>query len=152
MVDEGEARQLANETLDEQFTEHYKGGNEFSLAVQDLIQIHGGGRDEQIRKLVLRLHHHSQARPDAAGWLARQRMQFSSAEPVEWERWLRQAIENWRDEWLPVLQELKPENEKKPPSWQAILPSRMQALARLCCRLKRLAGSLLVEQLSLSPT
>jgi ATP-dependent helicase/nuclease subunit A len=106
MLDEGEARQLANETLDEQFTDHYKGGNEFALAVQDLIQIHGGGRDEQIRKLVLRLHHHSQARPDAAGWLARQRTQFSSTEPTEWERWLPKAIEDWRDEWLPVLESL----------------------------------------------
>ena len=45
----------------------------FLVAVQDLIQIHGNGRDEKIRALILRLHHYSQTRPDAAGWLARQR-------------------------------------------------------------------------------
>ena len=103
VLDEGEARQLANETLDELFTAHYEGGEEFSLAVQDLIQIQGGGRDEQIRKLVLRLHNYSQARPDAAGWLASQRAQFSSANPANWEQWLLEAIHNWRDEWLPIL-------------------------------------------------
>ena len=112
ILDEGEARQLANETLDEQFTEHYAGEDEFSLAVQNLIQIHGGGRDEQIRKLVLLLHHYSQARPDAAGWLAQQREKFSSAEPADWQRWLPEAIESWRDDWLPVLENLKSGNEK----------------------------------------
>ncbi len=111
MLDEGEARQLAHETLDEQFAAHYAGEDEFSRAVRELIMVHGGGRDESIRQLVLRLHHYSQARPDAAGWLARQRETFSAVEPADWLRWLLQAIANWRDEWLPVLGALS-ENEK----------------------------------------
>jgi len=52
VLDEGEARQCANETLDEQFRSHYEGADEFSADVQDLIQIHGGGRDEKIRQLI----------------------------------------------------------------------------------------------------
>ena len=88
MLDEGEARQLASETLDEQFQAHYAGEDEFSLAVQNLIQIHGSGRDEKIRALILRLHHYSQTRPDAAGWLAEQIQKFSAAEPAEWRDWL----------------------------------------------------------------
>ena len=103
ILDEGEARQLANEALDEQFQLHYAGEDEFSIAVQNLIQIHGGGRDEKIRALILRLHHYSQTRPDAAGWLAEQIQKFSTAEPVEWQQWLMAAIADWRDEWLPVL-------------------------------------------------
>ncbi len=67
ILDEGEARQLANETLQEQFQSHYEGGDDFSLAVQNLIQIHGGGRDEKIRALILRLQQYSQSRPDADG-------------------------------------------------------------------------------------
>ena len=106
ILDEGEARQLANETLDEQFQSHYAGEDEFSVAFQNLIQIHGGGRDENIRKLVLRLHNYSQARPDAAGWLAEQIQKFSAAEPTDWQRWLLAAITDWRDEWLPVLESL----------------------------------------------
>ena len=106
ILDEGESRQLAGETLDEQFAAHYAGEDEFSRAVQELIQIHGGGRDENIRQLVLRLHNYSQARPDAAGWLAQQREKFSAAEPADWQHWLLGAIAGWRDEWLPVLKNL----------------------------------------------
>jgi ATP-dependent helicase/nuclease subunit A len=106
ILDEGEARQLASETLDEQFQTHYAGADEFSLAVQELIHVHGGGQDEKIRALILRLHHYSQTRPDAAGWLAEQIGRFSAAEPVEWRRWLPDAIADWRDEWLPVLEQL----------------------------------------------
>jgi ATP-dependent helicase/nuclease subunit A len=112
ILDEGEARQLAGETLDEQFQAHYAGEDEFSLAVQNLIQIHGGGRDEKIRALILRLHHYSQTRPDAAGWLAEQIQKFSASEPTDWQRWLLAAIEDWRDEWLPVLENPKGGNEK----------------------------------------
>jgi ATP-dependent helicase/nuclease subunit A len=112
ILDQGEARQLANETLDEQFQAHYEGEDKFCLAVQNLIQIHGGGRDEKIRALILCLHHYSQTRPDAVGWLAEQSQKFSVAEPVEWQNWLLEAIEKWRDEWLPVLENLKIENEK----------------------------------------
>jgi ATP-dependent helicase/nuclease subunit A len=103
ILDEGEARQLANETLDEQFHAHYAGEDEFSLAVQNLIRIHGGGRDEKTRALILRLHHYSQTRPDAAGWLAEQIQKFSATEPADWQRWLLAAIADWRDEWLPIL-------------------------------------------------
>jgi ATP-dependent helicase/nuclease subunit A len=111
-LDEGEARQLASETLDEQFQAHYEGEDEFSLAVQNLIQVHGGGRDEKIRALILRLHHYSQTRPDAAGWLAEQINKFSASEPIEWQNWLLAAIEDWRDEWLAIFENLKSGNEK----------------------------------------
>jgi ATP-dependent helicase/nuclease subunit A len=112
ILDEGEARQVAAETLDEQFQAHYAGENEFSLAVQNLIQVHGGGRDEKIRALILHLHHYSQTRPDAAGWLAEQAQKFSASAPTDWQHWLLAAIEDWRDEWLSVLENLKNGNEK----------------------------------------
>ena len=112
MLDEGEARQRAGETLDEQFEVHYAGIDDYSLAVQNLVQIHGGGRDEIIRRLVLQLHHYSQTRPDAAGWLTAQIHTFSMQEPGDWQRWLPEAIQEWRDEWLPVLENLKNGNVK----------------------------------------
>ncbi|MGA2245012.1 MAG: UvrD-helicase domain-containing protein [Verrucomicrobiota bacterium] len=112
LLDEGEARQLANETLAEQFAAHYAGEDEFSLAVQDLIQVHGSGRDESIRRLVLQLHHYSQARPDSAGWLARQRELFAAADPANWRTWLADAVPSWRQDWLPVLELQSGANEK----------------------------------------
>ena len=112
VLDEGEARLLANETLEEEMQVHYAGENEPAEAVQKLIQIYGGGRDERVRALVLRLHHYAQTRPDAEGWLARQLGKFVQPEPGEWQEWLLNAIRDWRDAWLPILEDLKAENEK----------------------------------------
>ncbi len=112
LLDEGEACQLATETLNEQFQAHYAGEDEFSVAVQKLIQIHGGGRDEKICALILRLHHYSQTRPDAADWLADQIQKFSANEPADWQNWLLTAIADWRNDWLQVLADLKSGNEK----------------------------------------
>ncbi|HZL13145.1 MAG TPA: 3'-5' exonuclease, partial [Verrucomicrobiae bacterium] len=112
ILDEGQTRLLAGETLAGQFNSHYEDEDEFSLAVQNLIKIYGNGRDEKIRALILRLHHYSQTRPDADGWLAEQLQKFSVPEPVEWQNWLLAAIENWRDEWLTALENLKSGNEK----------------------------------------
>jgi ATP-dependent helicase/nuclease subunit A len=109
---EGEARMLANTTLDEQFQAHYEGGDEFSLAAQYLIQIYGGGLDEKIRALVLRLHNYAQTRPDAEGWLAEQIEIYSAAEPIKWRGWFSDAVVNWHDEWLPALENLRAENPK----------------------------------------
>ena len=106
VLDEGETRLLADETLDEELQEHYAGQNELAEAVQKLIQIYGGGRDQTIRHLVLRLHHYAQTRPDADGWLARQIEHFASPAPDEWRKWLLDGIQAWRDEWLPVLENL----------------------------------------------
>ena len=112
VLDAGEARLLADETLDEELQAHYAGQNELAGAVQKLIQIYGGGRDQAIRQLVLRLHHYAQTRPDADGWLARQIEKFASPAPDEWREWLLDGIQAWRDEWLPVLENLQAENEK----------------------------------------
>ncbi len=112
MLDEGEARQLAADTLAAQFQAHYAGDDAFSRAVQNLIAVHGHGHDEKIRALILRLHHYSQTRPDAAGWLAAQAQKFSAAESTDWPQWLLRGIQDWRDEWLPVLENLQRENPK----------------------------------------
>ncbi|MDE3066496.1 MAG: helicase-exonuclease AddAB subunit AddA [Verrucomicrobiota bacterium] len=112
VADEGQARLLAAETLEEALQARYAGEDELSAAVRELIQIYGGGRDRKIRDLVLRLHHRAQTRPDADGWLARQVETFSKSHPVEWRAWLDDAIRAWRGEWLPVLETLRTENPK----------------------------------------
>jgi ATP-dependent helicase/nuclease subunit A len=106
VLDEGEARLLADETLEEVLQEQYEGRDELARSVQGLIQTYGGARDEKIRPLVLRLHHYAQTRPDAEGWLARQIEQFSAKEPADWQKWLLTAIQDWRDEWLLALENL----------------------------------------------
>ncbi len=95
VLDEGEARLLADETLEEELQEQYEGRDEFAASVQNLIQTYGGARDETIRSLVLRLHHYAQTRPDAEGWLAGQVAKFSATEPADWQEWLLTAIQDW---------------------------------------------------------
>ena len=112
ILDEGQTRLLADETLGEQLNSHYEGEDGFSLAVQNLIKIYGNGRDEKIRALVLRLHNYSQTRPDAESWLAEQIEVFSAVEPTQWRKWFSAAISNWRDEWLPALENSRAENPK----------------------------------------
>jgi ATP-dependent helicase/nuclease subunit A len=112
VLDEGETRLLADETLDEELQDHYGGRDELAEPVQKLIQVYGGGRDEKIRQLVFRLHHYTQTRPDAEGWLARQIEKFNSPNPGQWHEWLLDGIRNWRNEWLPTLENLRAENVK----------------------------------------
>jgi ATP-dependent helicase/nuclease subunit A len=112
ILDESEARLLANEALDEELQIHYAGEAELDGAVQKLIQIYGSGHDEKIRPLVLRLHNYAQTRPDAEDWFAQQIKKFTSPQPNEWQVWLLDGIRNWRDEWLLALENLKVENIK----------------------------------------
>ncbi|MGH7976560.1 MAG: UvrD-helicase domain-containing protein, partial [Limisphaerales bacterium] len=112
ILDEGQTRLLADETLEEQFNSHYGNDDEFSLAVQDLIKIYGTGRDEKIRALILHLHNYVQTRADSEKWLAQQIEHFSSSEPAQWREWFAETISNWRDEWLSSLENLKTENVK----------------------------------------
>jgi ATP-dependent helicase/nuclease subunit A len=112
VLETGEARLLAEETLDEQFQSHYAGQAGLSVAAQNLIQIYGNGDDRPIRAMLLRLHHYAQTRPNTDRWLTGQITQFASPEPVEWRKWLGDAITGWRAEWLAALDELKLENEK----------------------------------------
>jgi ATP-dependent helicase/nuclease subunit A len=112
VLDAGEARLLAEETLDEQFQSHYAGQTRLSVTTQDLIQIYGSGDERPIRAMLLRLHHYTQTRSDADRWLAAQMTRFASPEPLEWREWLRDAITGWRAEWLTALDELKSDNEK----------------------------------------
>ncbi|HUE37237.1 MAG TPA: UvrD-helicase domain-containing protein, partial [Candidatus Acidoferrum sp.] len=120
VLDEGQARLLADETLEEQFEAHYENEDEFSLAAQELIRVYGSGRDEKIRALVLRLHNYIQTRADAEAWLAGQIENFSSAEPIQWRGWFAEAVSDWRNEWLPILRNLKAENAKAAECFQAL--------------------------------
>ena len=112
VLDDGEARLLADEMLEEELQAHYASESKLAEAVRNLIQIYGSGRDQTIRRQILRLHHYAQTRPDAGAWLARQLEKFAAPAPDEWRSWLLAAIQDWRNEWLPLVESLKASNEK----------------------------------------
>ncbi|PWU17103.1 MAG: hypothetical protein C5B50_11990 [Verrucomicrobia bacterium] len=107
---EEEAQVLQRETLDKLLEKHYAGRGPASEAVQELIQIQGGGSDKLIRTLVLRLHHYTQTRPDPKRWMDEQKVMFASREPERWREWFDEAIAGWRDQWLPFLSDLARHN------------------------------------------
>ena len=112
VLDAGQARLLADETLTELLDDHYAGKLPDSPAVQELIETYAGGRDEPIRSLVQRLHAYGQTRADSADWLAGQIAMFAAEEPEQWREWLLAGIAEWRDTWQPDLQRLAPDNPK----------------------------------------
>ncbi|MGH7969930.1 MAG: UvrD-helicase domain-containing protein, partial [Limisphaerales bacterium] len=105
-----EARLLADETLDGLLQKYYAGRDPAAEGVQQLIHAQGGGSDDRIRWLVLRLHEYSQTLPDAEGWLGTQLGMFQISEPTQWRVWLNDGIVSWRLEWLATLERLGPGN------------------------------------------
>ncbi|HMP83665.1 MAG TPA: UvrD-helicase domain-containing protein [Verrucomicrobiota bacterium] len=103
VLDERQTIPLQREALDEIFEHHYNGANPQSASVRQLIRDIGRGSDELIRALILKIHAYAQSLPDPAGWLDEQRSRFATVEPTEWRALFTQAVADWRDEWLPVL-------------------------------------------------
>jgi hypothetical protein len=107
VLDEGEARLLANETLDEAIASALRRPGRIRRAVQNLIQTYGGGARRKNPRRWFCACTITQTRPDADGWLADKLKNFPIAEPAEWQSGCLTAIQDWRDEWLPVLENLK---------------------------------------------
>ncbi|MGH8022734.1 MAG: UvrD-helicase domain-containing protein [Limisphaerales bacterium] len=112
VLDQAQARLLADEILEELFLSCYENEDPFSRDVRELITIYGNGRDEAIRALALRLHDYIQTRAGAKAWLARQIELFAVQGPAQWREWLREAIRDLRDQWLPILGPLAAANAK----------------------------------------
>ncbi|HXG48042.1 MAG TPA: UvrD-helicase domain-containing protein, partial [Methylomirabilota bacterium] len=110
VLDPDQARLLAAETLNEMFRAHYAADSPESDAVRQLVEEHGGGRDQPIRELILRLHEFTQTRPDPEGWFARELERFAQTDPLVWRQWLHAGFETWRQRWQPCLRAQAAEN------------------------------------------
>lgn len=106
VLPEEEARLLADDTLAQLLEKYYSETGPRAEAVQELIEVHGRGRDQPLRSLLLRLHYYSQTLPHPGAWLAEQQACFASAEPASWRAWLPEALAAWRRDWLPTLEGL----------------------------------------------
>lgn len=106
---EEETRLLENEVLEELLTEHYADKHGNSAAIRELIQVQGQGKDVEIRKLILKLHHYTQSLPRPDKWLKAQADLFENPLPEQWQRWLQEGVLTWASVWLPVLQSHPPE-------------------------------------------
>lgn len=105
VLSESQAAILAARTLDELLRRHYAGDSPTDRAVQELVMVHGGGRDERVRALILRVHAYAQTLRDADGWLAAQLAVHQQTTPAHWLAWLHGAVGEWRRYWLEALGE-----------------------------------------------
>ena len=103
VLDERQTRPLIQQTLKAIFDRHYAGATDGDKAVQTLVRAQGRGTDEHLRALVLKLHRHSQTRPDPAGWLQAQRAVFFQPKPDCWREWFVEGFQAWRALWLATL-------------------------------------------------
>ncbi|HEY0548810.1 MAG TPA: UvrD-helicase domain-containing protein, partial [Verrucomicrobiae bacterium] len=103
VLDDTQSRPLMHETLDALLDRCYRRETEFADGVRQLIRQYGGGSDERIRALVLKLHRYSQSLPPNARWYGQQLTQLDATEPAHWRAWLSQVFVEWVDEWRPEL-------------------------------------------------
>ncbi len=98
-----EARLVSEEVLDRLLEMHYTGSSAESQAVRELVESRGRRGDQAIRGLVLKLHSFTQTLPDPENWLSAQQSGVDQPTPNDWETWLRQGFESWRQQWLETL-------------------------------------------------
>lgn len=99
VLEEGHARLLALEVLDDVFNRHYTGESEFDKRVQDLIAIRCRGYDTIIRNKVLQLHYFAASLPFSDVWLKKQLEIFNNPRPEYWISLLDDVIKNWINDW-----------------------------------------------------
>ena len=108
VLDEAQSQSLMQEVLDELFDQCYRGELEFAVSVQQLIRKYGSGSDGRIRALVCRLHRYTQSLPPDPNWYERELDRLARPQPDHWRPLLMEAVDDWRDEWLPVLEQCEP--------------------------------------------
>jgi ATP-dependent helicase/nuclease subunit A len=101
-------------------------------AYAELLASQAGGREETLRQLIWRIHCHAHTLPDAAAWLEREHEAFARSQPESWRARIPQALEEWRQTWLPRLLREPAENGRAhrfARQWAALpsLPDSAQA-------------------------
>lgn len=106
VLDETQTKPLIKGVLDALFQKHYGQTSAPSRAVADLVRSYGGGRDEVIRQLIVRVHHHAQtlAAPDA--WFAGQLEMFSHPTPTALRSAFVEAVGDWSQHWRATMESL----------------------------------------------
>ncbi len=112
VLDVSQSALLAGRVLDELLQRHYAGSAVGDEAVRDLVMTYGNGRDEPIRRVLLRVHQYARTLPDPDGWLEYQRALFEQAEPSHWPEALLRGFTDWVAEWRERLEELSAENPR----------------------------------------
>ena len=105
VLDAGEARLLAEETVRELFDEHFHGADAAESPVLELIRQYGDGDDTPIQRQVQIVHHFLQTLPQPARWLERQEEFWNTFDALAWTCLLLAEISERRPGWQEQLDE-----------------------------------------------
>jgi ATP-dependent helicase/nuclease subunit A len=100
VLDDTQTQPLIHKTLDAVLARCYERQVPGADAALALIRDYGGGSEEKIRGLILKLHRYTQTLPNPAGWMAREGARLATSEPPGWEALFIAAFQEWRREWL----------------------------------------------------
>jgi ATP-dependent helicase/nuclease subunit A len=104
VLDEQQTGPLIHETLDALFQRHYADAAPHSGAVRELVRRYGGGSDEPIRRLVARVHRHTQALADPERWFASQTAAFANPKPTSWRNAFIAGVVDWAKLWHEAIE------------------------------------------------
>src|SRR6266702_2231382 len=129
VLDEQQTQPLIQQTLEALLQRYYGAGSAQAQAVQALVRQQGGGADEKIRALVVKLHRYTQTLPNPDRWFDDQLARFREAEPLLWRSWLAAGFNDWRELWLPRLRVSAPASKNVAACRQALgdLPPKPSA-------------------------
>ncbi len=106
VLDDPQTKPLIHTVLDELFQRHY--ANADSRNVRDFVQRYGNGRDDAIRKLVVKIHHYSQSLASPKQWLAKEVAAFSNPSTEAWRAVFVEGAIEWAQLWREALEPLTP--------------------------------------------
>lgn len=110
VLEPGEARLLAHETVVELMNGHFVGAGPGSAAVLGLVQAYGEGDDQPIRELVLSVHRYLQTLPNPARWLGDQTAFWTHYNAAAWKKILDGEVRLAIPDWLERLESQPAEN------------------------------------------
>ncbi len=129
VLDEQQTQPLIQQILEALLRNYYGADSPQAQAVQALVRQQGGGADEKIRALVVKLHRYTQTLPNPDRWFDDQLARFREAEPLLWRSWLAAGFNDWRELWLPRLRVSAPASKNVAACRQALgdLPPKPSA-------------------------
>ncbi len=126
VLDEQQTHPLIRQTLEGLWEKHLSGGSTENVAVQELIRKQGRGSTDKIGALVWQMHRYSQTLAQPEEWLQNQLTALAEPSPKQWQRWLIEALPEWRDLWFPVL-----DNARDPDKFPEGVPNIIVCLEAL---------------------
>ncbi len=104
VLDDSQTKPLIQTVLNELFLKHYADESPPAAAVRELIRTYGRGNDDDLRRLVVKIHQYTQTLASPPEWFAAQMELFSDESPTAWHKQFLAAVREWQREWREAIE------------------------------------------------